>query len=63
MEMDLPKYTQQGATNLGSDPRSPDPEPKLFGYTTWIQLSSFQHAPRACKGWDTFVVITRTAHV
>lgn len=62
MKMDLPKYTQQGVTELGSDPRSPGPEPRLFGYIIPIQLDTLQHAPRACHGRDALVGIIRTAH-
>ena len=32
MKMDPTRYTWQGGTELGSDPKSPDPEPGLFDY-------------------------------
>lgn len=62
MKMNLTRYTQQGVTELGSDPRSPDPEPGLFGYIMPIQLNSFQHASRACQGQEALMGITHTAH-
>ena len=62
MKMDPTRYTWQGGTELGSDPKSPDPEPGLFDYIMRIQLDSFQHASRACQGQDTLMGITHTAH-
>lgn len=62
MKMDPTRYTWQRGTELGSDPRSPDPEPGLFDYIMPIQLDSLQHASRACQGQDTLMGITHTAH-